>query len=149
MEEVVAIIKNKINDNGTMPIFKNINDFLYNQGIINSCTGFAISGAFVLFISALITGIFMPIFGILLNKYSFSTLKYNIKGNTFDIGAVLSSVITLVITVVIVYYAIFAPMNKLNAKLGQTLSTSKQCPYCITVINEQATKCPACTSSLV
>ena len=96
----------------------------------------------------IIKDIIKPLINILLHFLSKTNFVYTIYGNTFNFGGIVEQLITFIIFVIIIYYAIIVPLGKLEKKYNINDNT-QQCPYCMTLINSHAIKCPSCTSELI
>jgi large conductance mechanosensitive channel len=105
----------------------------------------------------------MPPLGLLLGKVDFSNLFITLSGQSFATleEAKKAGVATLryglfintVIDFVIVAFAIFMMIRQVNRLRRQpetapAAPTTKECPYCLSVIPIKATRCPHCTSEL-
>jgi large conductance mechanosensitive channel len=61
-------------------------------------------------------------------------------------GVFINMVINFLIVALVIFFMVKA-MNKLRREKEEEVTT-KECQYCKTEIALEATKCPACTSSL-
>ena len=94
-----------------------------------------------------------PILGIL-GKVNFDAMMWDVFGDgklVFKYGAFITAVINFFI-MAIVLFALIKLMNK-AASLGKheeapAAPTTKKCPYCLSEIAIEATRCPHCTSIL-
>jgi len=64
----------------------------------------------------------------------------------FNITSVLSNTFLFIVTGIFVYFLLIIPLNELKRRLN--LIKNVRCPYCMSMVNENATKCPSCTSTL-
>ena len=89
------------------------------------------------------------IIGLLTGK-NFDTWQVDVFGVTIMYGAFITSVINFVIMALVVFLLVKG-MNALS-HLGHhhkaDAPTTKQCPFCKTTVDVEATRCPACTSLL-
>lgn len=79
---------------------------------------------------------------------------------TFDFGAIISAIITFLITALCLFLIVRAlnRMGNANAKVKNKFKkgeqpapekpTTKVCPYCLSEVPYEATRCPHCTSML-
>ena len=88
-----------------------------------------------------------PIVKIILHSISNSGLNFTVFGQTVGIGNVVEQFIIFLLFMVVVFYGFIQPINKLREKYDIDQKTTA-CPYCTTLINPNATRCPACTSQL-
>ncbi len=148
--------------------FKELREFIMRGNVIDMAVGIIIGAAFGKIINSLVNDVIMPPIGLVLGKVDFSNLYYQLSPSDVvypslqaakDAGAVVVSYgafINTVISFLIVAFAVFMLIKFMN-KLQNTLvkkeevvaeATTKECPYCCSTININATRCPNCTSEL-
>ncbi|NLJ60487.1 MAG: large conductance mechanosensitive channel protein MscL [Firmicutes bacterium] len=146
-------------------------EFAMRGNVIDMAVGIIIGGAFGKIVSSLVNDIIMPPIGMLLGKVDFSSLFINLSGEsyasladakaagaaTINYGVFLNTVIDFII----VAFAIFAMVKWVNRLKAQAEAskkkpetkpeepTTKECPYCLSVIPIKAIRCGHCTSSLL
>lgn len=149
-------------------LVKELKEFVLRGNVIDMAVGIIIGAAFGKIVDSLVKDVIMPPIGILLGKVDFTNLYYQIspKGIEYpslqaaqEAGAVTINYgmfINTVISFLIVACAIFALIKAIN-KLQDSVAkkeeeaevvTTKECPYCKSTININATKCPHCTSEV-
>jgi len=145
-------------------MLKEFKEFALKGNMIDLAVGIIIGGAFGGMITSLVKDVIMPPIGALLGGVDFASKMWVIKeGATAapyatpaaaaEAGAVVMSYgafVNTVINFLIVAFVIFLlikGMNKLR-KEQEAEVTTKECPFCKTEIALEASKCPACTSSL-
>jgi large conductance mechanosensitive channel len=136
--------------------------FAMRGNVIDLAIGVIIGGAFGKIITSLVNDIIMPPIGLLLGKVDFSNLYFNLSGEKFtsltkaqeagavtiNYGTFFNTVIDFLIVAFIVFLLI-RQLNKLQKPAEEPAApATKECPYCMTIISEKATRCPACTSEL-
>lgn len=141
--------------------------FISRGNVLDMAVGIIIGGAFTKIVNSLVADIIMPPLGVLLGDIDFSNWFIVLKNGTNDVGPYVSIeaakaagantlnigfFINSIFTFTIVAFAIFAllkAVNKLKEEpKTETISTTKECPFCCSKININATKCPNCTSEL-
>jgi large conductance mechanosensitive channel len=129
--------------------------------VLDMAVGIIIGAAFGRIITSLVSDILMPPIGLILGKVDFSTLFLNISGKsyatladakaagaaTINYGVFLNTVIDFVI-VALVIFLLVRQINRWNKPAPAAAPVTKDCPYCVSVIPIQATRCPNCTSEL-
>ena len=79
-------------------------------------------------------------------------LGFRVNGELVDLGAVVSAIIYFIIFVAVVYFAIVVPHRHARARRGETVfgdpTPSKTCPYCLSDVPAEASRCKFCTSQL-
>ncbi len=133
-------------------------EFINKGNALNLAVGVIIGGAFQSIVKSLTDDIISPIIG-LFGKADFSGWVWKLK--TFDDGTAVvlkyGSFITAVINFLIMAFIVFLIVKLLNKVTNilhkeeavveeVTEPTTKQCPYCKTEIDINATRCPHCTS---
>lgn len=129
--------------------------------------GIVIGAAFTAIVNSLVNDILMPFIGWLLGGRDFSNLfavlrqgsspgPYGTLAEAAEAGAItinyglfINSIIIFIIVAVTLFF-IIKGINSLRRKEEKEPSqeTSKKCPYCQSVINIEAVRCPNCTSDL-
>lgn len=139
--------------------------FLMRGNVIDMAVGVIIGGAFQKIVSSLVDDIIMPLISKITGGIDFSNWFITLDGNHYDTlakakeagAATLNygTFFTAVINFIIMAFVIFLfvkGMNALHEKFAKQeeapVKNTKICPYCRTEIDEDATRCPHCTSEL-
>lgn len=148
---------------GVMSDFKK---FAMKGNIIDMATGVIIGNAFTKIVNSLVSEIISPVLSkltgkvnyndmfIVLGKGSYATLEEAKAASaiTLNYGVFLSNVIDFLIisfTMFIFLRYTFNKRSKIETEKEEPKPiTTKKCPYCITEIDINATRCPHCTSLL-
>jgi len=126
---------------------KEFKDFALHGNVMSLAVGVIIGAAFQEIVASLTENILSPIIGVFMGK-NFDSLEWNILGVTLRYGAFLTSVINFFILAFVVFLLVKG-MNKLFASKKEEAATPvHRCPFCMTEVQEGATRCPACTSAL-
>lgn len=146
-----------------MAMWKEFREFAMRGNVIDLAVGIIIGAAFGRIVTSLVNDILMPPIGVLLGKVDFSDLFISLSGQHFNslaeakaAGAATLNYGTFINTVIdflIVAFAVFLlvqQVNRLTRKKEEPAAapTTKDCPYCVSKIPLQATRCPQCTSQL-
>ena len=129
--------------------FKEFKEFALKSSVMALAVGVIIGGAFAGVVGSLTDNILAPIIGIFAGG-NFDTLVINAFGATIMYGAFITSVIDFLIMAFVVFLMVKG-MNKLTSaadKAEEAAPPARTCPFCKTVLHEEATRCPACTSEL-
>ncbi len=149
-------------------MLKEFKAFILRGNVVDLAVGIIIGAAFVSIVNSLVADIIMPPIGLLLGNVDFSSIfsvlkegavagPYATPAAAKAAGAVTINwglFINAVISFLIVAFAIFMVirgLNRLQAKeqaKPEPAPTTKACPFCLSAIPLQATRCPACTSQL-
>jgi large conductance mechanosensitive channel len=137
-----------------MGMLTEFKDFAVRGNVVDMAVGIVIGGAFGKIVTSLVNDVIMPPIGMLLGNVDFSQFKLTLRENATDAEAVTLNYglfINTVLDFVIVAFAIFVvirQMNRMKRQESPKPSTTKGCPYCISVIDLKATRCPNSTSQL-
>jgi large conductance mechanosensitive channel len=143
-------------------MFREFREFAMRGNVVDLAIGIIIGAAFGKIVTSLVSDIIMPPIGLLLGGVDFSSLFINLSGQpyaslaeakaagapTINYGLFLNTVIDFII----VAFAIFLVVQLINRLRRQpeaaATPTTKECPFCASVIPLRATRCPHCTSAL-
>lgn len=123
--------------------------FALRGNVVDLAVAVIIGGAFQGIIKSLTDNILSPVIG-LFAKTDFNDLAVTILGVDIKYGAFITAVINFLIMALMIFLLVKG-MNKLSAlgrKKEEPPVTTKQCPFCMSEIALQATRCPHCTSVL-
>ena len=148
-------------------MLKEFKEFAMRGNVVDMAVGVVIGAAFGAIITSLVNDILMPILGLLLGNADFTNLfvvlregsvagPYKTLALAQEAGAVTLNYglfINSIISFIIIAFAIFLLIRSINRLQREEEAppaepTIKNCPYCFSEINIQATRCPDCTSEL-
>lgn len=148
-------------------MLKEFKEFAMKGSVLDMAIGIIIGGAFMPIVKSLVDDLLMPAIGLLAGKVDFTSLYITLKSGDSDIGpyatldaAKAAGAVTLnygvfvntIVTFLIVAFSVFILVKAVNAmkRKEETAAepVTKPCPMCCTEIAIQATRCPACTSTL-
>lgn len=143
-------------------MLKEFKAFIMRGNVIDLAIGVVIGGAFGKIISSLVNDIIMPPIGLLLGKIDFSNLFITLSGERFDtlaraeeagsvtlnVGLFINAVMDFLIVALVIFLLIKQLNNLEKKKEIPAEPTTKKCPFCLTEIPKEATRCPACTSKI-
>jgi large conductance mechanosensitive channel len=141
-------------------MLKEFQAFAMRGNVVDLAVGIIIGAAFGKIVSSLVNDILMPPIGLVLGRVDFSNLFLNLSGQsyatlaqaraagapTINYGVFLNAVIDFVIVAFAIFLLVRA-INRLHQAPAET-PTTKSCPYCVSVIPLNASRCPQCTSEL-
>ncbi|WP_195574502.1 large conductance mechanosensitive channel protein MscL [Paenibacillus sp. 1001270B_150601_E10] len=141
-------------------------DFAMRGNVIDLAVGVIIGGAFNKIVTSIVNDVIMPPIGALIGGMDFKDLVIRLDGSTEPISLAdatangvpvlaYGSFINTVIDFILVAFCVFILVKvintvhrKKNVEEVKEEPTTKTCPYCITEIALEATRCPNCTSQL-
>lgn len=155
-------------------MWKEFKEFATKGNVMDLAIGVIIGGAFQSIVNSLVNDVIMPAVSIFTGKIDYNNLVLHIGDASIKYG----SFITNVINFLIIAFSVFLMVryvNKINKTLEEKAKdfnkklekqpkffknrkkkekdippapTTKECPYCLSVINIKASRCPNCTSVL-
>ncbi|MEO0072909.1 MAG: large conductance mechanosensitive channel protein MscL [candidate division WOR-3 bacterium] len=143
-------------------MLKEFKEFAMRGNVLDMAVGIIIGTAFGKIVSSLVNDIIMPPIGLLLGRIDFSNLFINLSRHsvrslaeakaqglpTINYGIFINTVLDFLI-IAFVIFLVIKQINRLRRpKPVVEEAKTKECPYCYSVINIKATRCPFCTSEL-
>ena len=144
-------------------MIKEFKEFSIKGNVVDMAVGVVIGGAFGKIVTSLVNDLIMPLVGVLTGGMDFTNKFISLDGNDYltlaeaqEAGAATlnyGAFITTIIDFLIIAFSIFIVIKQLNKfkkkeEVVEEAKTTKLCPYCITDIPIEATRCPHCTSIL-
>jgi large conductance mechanosensitive channel len=142
-------------------MLKEFKTFIMRGNVLDLAVAVIVGGVFGKIVSSLVNDIIMPPIGLVLGKVDFSSLFINLSGKTYNAlaeaqaagaptiryGLFLNTVIDFLI-VGFVIFMIVRLVNKLHKAEPAAPATTRECPYCLSMIPIKAIRCAHCTSQL-
>ena len=144
-------------------MWKEFKEFILRGSVLDLAIGIIIGAAFGKIVTSFVNDILMPPIGLLLGKVNFANLFINLSGTpyatladaqaagaaTINYGLFINTVLDFVI-VAFVIFLVVRQVNRMRRKPAAVPAepTTKECPYCFSVIPIKALRCPNCTSDL-
>jgi len=144
-------------------MWKAFKKFAFKGNVLDLAIAVILAGAFGLIIKSLVKDIIMPLVGKLLGGTDFTNLFIVLGNGSYDTLAKAQEAgvatinygifINTIINFLIIAFSIFIIIKMINntkkkKEEAPTPITTKKCPYCMTDISIEATRCPNCTSKL-
>ncbi|NBJ64539.1 large conductance mechanosensitive channel protein MscL [bacterium c-19] len=140
--------------------------FIMRGNVLDLAIGVIIGGAFQKIVNSLVNDVIMPLISLITGGINFSNWflaldnsSYAVLAeaqangaNTLNYGLFLTEVLNFLIMAFVIFMFV-KTMNRIASKrkkvdVKEEAVKTKQCPYCKTEIDAQATRCPHCTSVL-
>jgi large conductance mechanosensitive channel len=150
-------------------LLSDFKSFIMKGNVVDMAVGIIIGASFGSIVSSIVKDVIMPPIGMALGNIDFSNLSIIIReGNpvgpyatlaaaqaagaiTINYGMFINTVINFLIIAAVVFFFIIRPLAHLQSiavKPAAVTPTTRDCPFCATVIPLKATRCPNCTSEL-
>ena len=150
-------------------MLKDFKAFIMKGNVVDMAVGIIIGAAFGTIVTSLVKDIITPPIGLALGKIDFANMLIVIKQGTpigpyaslaaaqaanavtINYGQFINTVIAFLIVAAVVFFCIVRPIARMQAPKktdAPVAPTTKECPYCYSKININATRCPNCTSEL-
>jgi len=134
--------------------------FVLRGNVVDLAVGIVIGAAFTGIVTAFVNGLIMPIVG-LAGSQNLDKLGICLKGScpvdpktgvpsghVLLYGAVISALLSFLIVAAVVYFFVVKPVNTLMERFKtepEVISTTKECPECLSNIPRAAVRCAFCT----
>lgn len=139
-------------------MLKEFKEFAMRGNVMDMAVGIIIGAAFGGIVSSLVNDVIMPPIGLLLKGVNFSNLFINLSATPYTTldeankagapvikyGLFLNSIINFLI-VAFVIFLIVRQINRMKHEAPAAAPTTRACPYCLSNIPLQATRCAFCT----
>jgi len=119
--------------------------------VLDLAVAVIIGAAFGAVVTSLVENILTPLIAAIFGKPDFSNLSFTINNSQIMYGAFLNAVIAFLLVAAALFFFVIKPFNLLMSRRKQQVEadpTTRECPYCLTVVPIAATRCSACTSDL-
>jgi large conductance mechanosensitive channel len=132
-------------------VLKDFKAFILRGNVIDLAVGVAIGAAFTAVVTSFTKNLLTPILAIPGKSADFSSLDFSIRNATFRYGAFINDVISFVLIAAALFFFVIRPINMLFARRKtepDVLSTTRDCPYCLSSIPIAASRCAFCTADV-
>jgi large conductance mechanosensitive channel len=143
-------------------MLKAFKDFIMRGNVVDLAVGIIIGAAFGKIVSSLVNDVLMPPLGLILGKMDFSGLFINLSGQaypslaaakaagapTINYGIFINTIVDFLIVAAAIFFIILQVDRLRKRTEAPAAPSTKSCPYCLSTIAIQATRCPHCTSDV-
>jgi large conductance mechanosensitive channel len=148
-------------------MLKEFKEFATKGNAVDMAVGIIMGAAFGSIVNSLVSDIIMPPIGLLMGKVDFSNLfvvlrEGKVAGPYISLAtAKTSGAVTLnygvfinsIISFLIVAFSVFLLIRSINSlrrqkEIPQAAPTTKECPFCLSLVPLKAVRCAHCTSEL-
>lgn len=138
----------------SLTLFQEFKAFAVKGNVIDLAVGVIIGAAFGRIVTSLVNDIVTPLLGFLTGNVDFSDKTLILRPATETAPAVTLAYgmfLNAVLQFLIVGFTIFLVIRQFNRwkrKEPAPEPTTRECPFCYSVISKKAQKCPQCTSGI-
>lgn len=133
-------------------LFDEFKSFILRGNVVDLAIAVLIGAAFGGIVSALTDDIISPLLAAIGGKPDFShEWIVTLNHATFKFGAFVTVLINFVILAAIIFFLVIKPINYLMSHRRQATAadpTTRLCPYCVSEIPLEATRCAYCTQEV-
>ena len=141
--------------------FNEFREFALRGNMLDMAVGIIIGAAFGRIVSSFVTDILMPPIGLFTGRSDFSNKFINLSGHayatlaeakaagaaTINYGVFFNALFDFLLVAFAVFMLI-RQIARLKRAEAPAPASTRECPYCTSLISLKATRCPHCTSSL-
>lgn len=128
-----------------MSLGNDFKDFIAKGNVIDLAVAVVIGGAFGKIVTALVSGLVMPLVGYVLPKGDWQTWALG----KFQVGPVLGAMVDFVLIALVVFLVFVKGIGSFKKKEeAAAAAETKTCPACLEEVAKAATRCKHCTSAV-
>ncbi|MGH7157143.1 MAG: large conductance mechanosensitive channel protein MscL [Candidatus Saccharimonadales bacterium] len=133
-------------------MFKEFRKFILRGNVVDLAVGVVIGAAFNGVIQSGVKDMITPLIAAIGGSKHFENSSFTIHNSQFLYGDFINALISFVIVAIVVFFFVVQPINKLtelaNRRKDTDEPTTKKCPFCLSEIPKEASRCKFCTSKL-
>lgn len=145
-------------------MLKEFKKFALKGNMIDLAVGVIIGGAFNSLVSSLVNDVIMPLLSLVTGRVDFNNWFIALDGNKYETlalaeeagvavvkyGTFISGVLNFIIMAFVVFLLVkgINSLKKKEEPAAPAPATTKKCPYCMSEIHIEATKCAHCGSDV-
>lgn len=130
-------------------MFKEFRKFILRGNVVDLAVGVIIGAAFNSVVQSLVSMITQ----LLPNKEGkFAAAHFTVFSKQIVYGQFVNAVISFILVAAVVFFLVVQPINKLSEFAARSKDTEEdttiKCPFCLSVIPKEASRCKFCTANL-
>lgn len=123
--------------------------FIMRGNVVDLAIAVVVGAAFSGIVTALVKDIVTPILAAFGGAPDFSAIYFTINHSKFAIGDFINAVVSFLIIAAVIFFLVVKPLNWfLSLRKKEEAATTRECPYCMSEIPVQATRCAFCTQEV-
>lgn len=132
-------------------MIKDLKAFILRGNVVNLAIAVVVGSTFGAVVTAFVKDMITPLITAIIGKPNFANLTFTLNGSHFAYGDFLNALITFLSIVLVVFFFIIQPINKLQTFTSRNKnkdnSDEKTCTECLSIIPKKAKRCMYCTST--
>lgn len=132
-------------------MFREFRKFILRGNVVDLAVGIAIGAAFTTVVNSLVKGFIDPLVAVFYGGEKLGSSSFVVNGKEFLYGDIINSVISFLVVAIVIFFFVVQPINRLTARFGSGKDEGEpmqKCPYCLSKIPKEASKCMFCTSTV-
>lgn len=125
-------------------------EFALRGNMVDLAVGVVIGAAFNAVVQSFANDVLLNLVAAMFGKPDFSDLVWTLNGASIGYGAFVTTIINFFLTAIGVFVVVRV-LNRLRRPSDTGTPeppTTRTCPFCLTVLPKEATRCSGCTSDL-
>ena len=136
--------------------------FIMKGNVLDLAVGVIIGAAFGKIVNSAVNDLIMPVVGLAMGKVDFSNLFISLKGGeyatvaaakaagvpTLNYGIFLNTTLDFLIMALVIFMIVKAANKVRKTEEPAPAPPARECPFCKSVVHDEASRCPHCTSQL-
>jgi large conductance mechanosensitive channel len=133
-------------------MFTEFKKFILRGNVVDLAVGIVVGSAFTSVVNAFVRDIINPLVPTASGQSEFAKRYLMVHHSKFLYGDLAINMLTFLIVAAVVFFLVVQPINKLTEISLKRKDTdedaTKKCPYCLSEIPSEASRCKFCTSKL-
>jgi large conductance mechanosensitive channel len=133
-------------------MFTEFKKFILRGNVVDLAVGIVVGSAFTSVVNAFVRDIINPLVPTASGQSEFAKRYLMVHHSKFLYGDLAINMLTFLIVAAVVFFLVVQPINKLTEISLKRKDTdedaTKKCPYCLSEIPSDASRCKFCTSKL-
>ncbi len=125
--------------------------FVLRGNVIDLAVAVVLGAAFGAVVTSMVEDLITPLIAAIGGEPDFARLTFTINESVFRYGEFLNAVIAFLIIAAVIFFLVVRPLNALMQRFKTeppVVSSTRECPYCLSSVPIKATRCAFCTSEL-
>ncbi|EQD71734.1 Large-conductance mechanosensitive channel [mine drainage metagenome] len=136
-----------------MGVWQEFKQFASRGDFISMAVAFVIGLQVSAIVTALVSSVITPLIGTVFHANFSNVGAVTVLGSTFRFGVLLQAILTFLVVLAVLFFALVRPMEQLEARRHPPKPTpppepTRSCPSCYSTIHAKATRCAFCTSTV-